>query len=137
MQKIKYIIIFTLLVALGMIYIQLVDYKNIAISLVNENTTINKNTNLLNNKLNSLQIENEKLKNTILSLEETLLDMQIKLNNVRYYRTTDINDTNNTYNAPYDDLDTNQTEELNIKPSLDLDDENKITGFGLEYTQEF
>ena len=136
MQKVKYIIIFTLVLALGMVYIQLADYQKITSTLL-ENNTENKNNSVqLKNTIISLETQNQQLQNTIISLEEQLSLAQIKLVNHQF------TENNNTLNLPMDIQPLNQeqnqtTPNLNLTPSITLDDENEITGFGLEYTQKF
>ena len=139
MQKIKYIIIFTLLLALGMLYIQLADYKNITSTLL-ENNKSNKNTiQTLTNQISLLKAQNEQLQNQIITLEENLALTKIKLNTQNFV--TD----NNTTNTLINDLpqyiekeeENNETTQLNPKPNITIDNENAITGFGLEYNQKF
>jgi hypothetical protein len=137
MQKIKYIIIFSLLLALGMVYKQLVDYQTITASLLKNNTESKEKTNLVQNQLSVLTIEHEQLQNKIILLEETLslLNIQDKSQNFSL-------DNNRTQIFPMNIQplinDTNtSTQKLNLTPNITLDNENEITGFGLQYTQKF
>ncbi|MGK0255763.1 MAG: hypothetical protein ACI81I_000369 [Arcobacteraceae bacterium] len=122
MQKMKYIIIAILLLALGIIYLQLLDYKNITSILLKENTTLINKTYDLNDK--------------IISLEESLSIKEIELNKLNF-----INNTTKINNLPQYLNPLNQaiqeTEKLKLTPNITIDEENKITGFGLEYKQEF
>ena len=136
MQKVKYIIIFTLVLALGMVYIQLADYQNITSTLLEDNSDSKNNTIQLKNKINSLETQNQQLQNTIISLEEKLSLAQIQLMNQQFI------ENNNTINIPMDiqplNKEQNQTTpELDLTPDITIDDENEVTGFGLEYTQKF
>jgi len=136
MQKVKYIIIFTLVLALGMVYIQLADYQKITSTLL-ENNSDNKNNSIqLKNKIITLETQNQQLQNTIISLEEKLSLAQIQLMNQQFI------ENNNTLNLPMDiqplNTEKNQTTpNLNLRPDITIDDENKVTGFGLDYTQKF
>lgn len=136
MTKIKYIIIFTLVLALGMVYIQLADYQDITSTLL-ENNSDNKNTTIqLKNKITTLETQNQELQNTIISLEEKLSLTQIQLMNQQFI------ENNNTINIPMDiqplNIEQNQTTpDVNLAPDITIDDENEVTGFGLEYTQKF
>ena len=76
MQKVKYVIIFTLLVALGLLYIQLDDYDKISNSLLQENISSNDEIKTLNEKVQDLQNENELLQNKVYSLEQQLLEQE-------------------------------------------------------------
>jgi len=136
MQKVKYIIIFTLVLALGMVYIQLADYQDITSTLLENNSDSKTNTIQLKNKISTLETQNEQLQNTIISLEEKLSLTQIQLMNQQFI------ENNNTINIPMDiqplNKEQNQTApELDLTPDITIDDENEVTGFGLEYTQKF
>ena len=136
MQKIKYIIIFTLTLALGMLYIQLSDYQKITSTLLENNSKNKNNTTELQNKIIFLETENLQLLNTIITLEETLALTQIQNNN-NY-----TNDNNQSINYPMDieplNNERNETiPEINLTPNISIDEENEVSGFGLEYTQKF
>ena len=136
MQKVKYIIIFTLVLALGMVYIQLSDYQEITSTLLENNSDNKSNTIQLKNKIISLETQNQQLENTIISLEEQLSLVQIKLMSQQF------TENNNTHNIPIDIEPLNQeqnqtTPGINLTPNITIDEENEITGFGLEYTQKF
>jgi len=137
MQKIKYIIIFTLLLALGMVYIQLIDYKNITGTLLKDNQS-NKNTvQILENKISLLENTTQELKNTIISLEENLSLTQMKLDTQNY---TQENNASIDFQDPSQSIENilnNTNDELNLQPNITLDNENQITGFGLEYKTKF
>lgn len=148
MQKIKYIIIFTLLLALVIIAIQLSDYQNITSSLLQENNSINKTTQELNKEIISLKEQNEILQAKILSLEEQLSRQNIESNQLNFSNenNTTINSTQTPEPIPVEEeksIFTNDTtseqnsEDIEVKPNIKIDDENEITGFGLEYKQKF
>ena len=130
MTKIKYIIIFTLVLALGMVYIQLADYQKITSSLL-ENNSDNKSKSIeLENKIIFLETQNQELKDTITSLTNTLELTKIQ------------NDNNQSINIPMDSQVINNdnyesTPEINLNPNINFNNENDITGFGRENTQEF
>jgi len=119
-----------------MVYIQLSDYQKITSTLL-ENNSDNKNTTIqLQNKIISLETQNQELQNTIISLEETLSLTQIQLINQQF------TENNNTLNIPMDTQPLNNEQNQtftgpNITPDITIDNENEITGFGLEYTQKF
>ncbi len=138
MQKIKYIIIFTLSLALGILYLQLTDYQNITNILLQENTTSNTKTKNLENKIISLEEQNTQLQNRIITLEEALAIKQIELNNLNFNTDTNTSVDLSQHQQSLD-LPVEEPEELpvDVKPNITLDEENKITGFGIEYKQEF
>jgi len=140
MQKVKYVIIFTLLVALGLLYIQLDDYDKISNSLLQENISSNDEIKTLNEKIQDLQNENELLQNKVYSLEQQLLEQERNItlskldDNYTIDNTLDINtsldqETNNTQ--------TIRSDEINIQPKITLDNENKITGFEQQNKEDF
>lgn len=121
MQKIKYIITIILLFTIGILYLQLLDYKNITSTLLKENTSLINKTYNLNDK--------------IILLEESLAIKRIAL-----YKLNFINDINNTNNLPQylnPFNRTTQEEEFILTPNITIDKENKITGFHLQYKQNF
>ncbi|MDC0932745.1 hypothetical protein OAR97_02750 [Arcobacteraceae bacterium] len=137
MEKIKYIIIIILLIIIGMLYKQLLDYQNISSSLLDNNTQSLGKHQKTKDTLELLQIENEELKDKIISLEESLALMKIKYNNQNF-----IQDNNRTKNLPMDINplinENNETSlKQNLTPNITLDNENEITGFGLQYNQKF
>jgi len=138
MQKIKYIIMFTLTLAVGILYVQLSDYQNITNVLLAENSNSNSITKSLQNTISNLKTENSQLTAQVISLQEELAVQKITSGNTNY-----ILDTNTTHNFMQQqntiDLPEKKPEELPIDmtPNITLDEENKITGFGLEYKQNF
>ena len=162
MQKIKYIVIFTLLLALGILYVQLSDYDKITNALLNENSSSyknienlnnkiilleNKNT-ILNNRITSLENNNSNLNNTITQLQEEIIaiDENLSISNlpIQQYTTIDTNTTiNNSLNINEEILLSSkkpilkEEESIQIEPKIQLDDQNNITGFGIEYKEEF
>jgi hypothetical protein len=127
MQKIKYLVISILLLALLITYLQLLDYKNITSSLLQENTSLISKKNALNAKIVFL---NDK----IISLEESLSIQEIKLHKLNF-----TNDTNTTHMLPeyLHQLNGTTKEKSILTPNIMLNEENKITGFELEYKQQF
>ncbi len=120
MKNIQYIIIFTLLIALGLIFTKTINYENITDELLSENI---KKTN----KIKYLESQNSTLNQTIINLKNNLsqeknntkqLEEQIILleSNLPYI---DNDDTNNTIHE-------NNTIEEVEQPNLE---ENDITGF--------
>ena len=147
MQKIKYIIIFFLLLVLAMIYMRLMDYENITNTLLQENNKQHSKTKDLENKISILEnktaiLQNEKilLENKIITLDETLLSTQMRLNNTNFTV-----ENNETYPIPFNvkdmniskDIYTTQEQAIDLTPNITLDDENKVTGFGLQYKNKF
>jgi hypothetical protein len=137
MQKIKYIIIFTLILALAIIYTQLSNYQTITSSLLRDNTNNNINTKELQNKIILLETQNQLLTDEIISLEETIL--QIKIESSPFNFTKDGNTTiilpNTIQSFEYKEI--QESKDIDMKPNITIDDENKITGFELEYKQKF
>jgi len=134
-KKIKYIIIFTLLLALGMIYKQLLDYQEITTTLLQNNTESVNHVKEFEEKVAILITENESLQNKIILLEESLSLLRIEHNNQNFSI-----DGNSTKTLPLSIEPINNkeiTHKLDITPNITIDDENDITGFGLEYTQKF
>jgi len=138
MEKIKYIIIFTLTLGLGILYVQLLDYQKIASSLLQENANYTNKINNLQNEIELSTSNNIKLNNKIIFLEEALAIKKIQLNNLNF-RAQNQFDTNNSenpipLNLPPKELKKSPSD---LKPNITLDNENQITGFGLEYQQTF
>ena len=134
MKKIYYVIIFIFIIALGMLYIQLIDYQKITTSLLENNKqSIDKITELKNNTFN-LESQNKVFQEQIISLEEDLISQKMKFEN-------EYSPITNT-----DNLSLNLEEEIEKKkdsldpslaPSVQLNEENEVTGFGLQYSQKF
>lgn len=150
MQKIKYIIIFTLLLALGLLYVQLDDYDKITNRLIKDNRSSLQNKTFLNKTIEELKTTNSELKNTIMILKEKIISLEEKnhLLTIQFYeQNITRQDKNASINfnlnqeisekQEYTQENINTEESLNITPNITLDDENKITGFGVEYKQEF
>lgn len=136
MQKITYVIILVLTLALGMVYIQLADYQGITSSLLKDNQDYKNTIKNIKSEQTLLETENSELQNRVILLEENLALKQLELNN-QY-----IPDINGTQNFPIniEPLNTqedNLSSELPITPNITIDNENEITGFGLEYKQKF
>jgi len=135
MQKINYIIIFTLVLALGMIFKQLTDYKTITEQLLQTNTESQQEIKNFENKVLTLVDENGNLQNKIISIEEELSLLKLKHENQDF--STDHNQTKNFPLEIQPIKNEQQIPTLNVTPNITIDEENEITGFGLEYTQKF
>jgi len=136
MQKIKYIIIFTLVLALAIITVQLTDYQKITSVLLKENNTINQTTEILNKQITLLQEKNQELQNKIISLEEKLTMRNLELNNQNFSLDTNITKELKQKIQVIENA-KDKNDDLELTPNISIDDENKITGFGLEYKQKF
>jgi len=140
MQKVKYVIIFTLLVALGLLYIQLDDYDKISNSLLQENISSNDEIKTLNEKVQDLQSENELLQNKVYSLEQQLLEQERNITLSKLddnYSIDNTLDLNNSIEQEINDTQTIRSDEINIQPKITLDNENKITGFEQQNKEDF
>jgi len=137
-----------------MIYMRLMDYENITNTLLQENNKQHSKTKDLENKISILEnkisilenktaiLQNEKilLENKIITLDETLLSTQMRLNNTNFTV-----ENNETYPIPFNvkdmniskDIYTTQEQAIDLTPNITLDDENKVTGFGLQYKNKF
>ena len=132
MKNIPYIIIFTLLLALGLLYTKTINYENITDELLSENIT-------QINKIESLKLTNSTLNQTIINLETNIQNLEDNLskeqNSTQQYTQSleeqilllesklpyiddDNNDINNTIEI--EQFDNNLIEQI---------DENEITGF--------
>ena len=120
-----------------MLYKQLLDYQNISSSLLDNNTESLGEHKKTKDTLALLQIENAELKDKIISLEESLSLLKIKFDNETF--TQENNETKNisTDIYPFNDDNNKSTEKNNLTPNITLDDENQITGFQLQYSQQF
>jgi len=136
MQKIKYIIIFTLVLALAIITVQLTDYQKITSVLLKENNTINQTTEILNKQITLLQEKNQELQNKIISLEEKLTMRNLELNNQNFSLDTNITKELKQKIQVIENA-KDKNDDIELTPNISIDDENKITGFGLEYKQKF
>jgi len=143
-EKIKYLIILTLILSLGIVYYQLENYKKLTNSLIDQNNKISKqieqleqikqtNKNLIAKK--NKEIEN--LNDEIIKKDEEILKLTV------VKETQDINFTIATpYPTKLEDLPTfkdtkEQLPNFDVVPSIKLNNENKITGFNLQYQQKF
>jgi hypothetical protein len=137
MEKIKYIIIIILLLALGMVYKQLLDYQNISSSLLQNNTQGLDKHQMAQEKISVLLLENEQLKDKIITLEESLSLLKIKHDSQNFMQD---NNQTKSYTMDINPLKDEQTDispKQNLTPNITLDNENEITGFGLQYNQKF
>ena len=140
MNKIKYIIIFTLLLALGLIYKQLIDYKDIANKLLIEVNTLDNDTRLLkqqiteqSNKIIELEQTHQEQEEYIITIKNNMMIINMENNDTNSTNSTndsngsylDINDTNQTYIEEEIQYEDEQTDEL-APDSLDENDNIKI-----------
>ncbi len=129
MEKIKYLIIFTLIIALGLLYIELTNYKNITNQLITTNNTQEKEISNLENKLKK-QID------TIITLEENLTNTKLKIKKLNFK----IPITTLEYNY-IPDIETNTTiinnNNFDIKPTISFDENRNIEGFNIQLKQKF
>ena len=143
-EKIKYLIIFTLILSLGILYTQLANYKNLTNALILENNklTIQNNKNqkeILSNKnlIQQKEIIIKQLNNNIITLDENILKLTIKKDNqLNNFSTDKLSTQELTYIPPAVNT-TNLDLDTNIIPSIEVSDQNKITGFNLQYQQKF
>jgi len=138
MQKINYIIFFILVLALAMVSFQLTDYHTITTSLLEDNNTSKSHNNTLQDRITSLEQEKEQLQTKIILIEETLSQTQIELNNQTILQ--DYTSTINDYSLqpkPLTVEEVKKSDPLKVTPNITLDEENEITGFGIEYKQQF
>lgn len=163
MKKIKYIIIFTLLLALGLIYKQLIDYKDIANKLLIEVNDLDRQTKSLKQQTIEQSIKIIELEQTHQEQEEYI----ITIKNHMMTMNADNNDTNSTDDSNqsyFDNNETNQTyydfntteefekrntledqplnENISIQIKNEINEttneqtpENVITGYGLEHME--
>ncbi len=162
MQKIKYLIIFALILALALVYTQLDNYKKLTNNLLTEN-----NNNLTTNKQKSKQIRilnqkirqmtqdhnitikalnslNQQQNQTIIKLTEQIITLEenlsiIKINNTIKQIDYTIEPREINYNniKTIEEENDDENKDTLITPSLTFDEENKITGFGIQYGQTF
>jgi len=101
MQKIKYIIILILALALVFLYIQLTDYDKISNSLLKQNSSSSKKIENLESQVSTLKAENQVLQDTIATQKQKIFLLEEELVLIKYDRgdtnTTNI-DTNTTIN---------------------------------------
>jgi septal ring factor EnvC (AmiA/AmiB activator) len=101
MQKIKYIIILILALALVFLYIQLTDYDKISNSLLQQNSSSSKKIENLESQVSTLKAENQVLQDTIATQKQKIFLLEEELVLIKYDRgdtnTTNI-DTNTTIN---------------------------------------
>ncbi len=101
MQKIKYIIILILALALVFLYIQLTDYDKISNSLLQQNSSSSKKIENLESQISTLKAENQVLQDTIATQKQKIFLLEEELVLIKYDRgdtnTTNI-DTNTTIN---------------------------------------
>ena len=161
MEKIKYVIIFTLVLGLGLLYLQINDYDNITNTLLQDSKSSQKNKLSFQKQILALQTKNIEYIDKISKLETNSTELNNKINilqkqiillekNLFLYKTNivekkyteqtdDLNLTQeilmgNTNNYNHED---NENNTSTLKPNITIDEENKITGFGLDYSQKF
>ncbi|MEA2049789.1 MAG: hypothetical protein U9O56_03585 [Campylobacterota bacterium] len=136
---------------MALIYLQLIDYKNITNDLISINTKQDKTNQKLDNELKIYQKENnyqankiekqaikiEELTQKIISLEENLTRQKLQIQKSTFIIPTP---TINYQEIPVNDINNTQflnNEELDISPKLFFDDQQNIDGFHIELKQKF
>jgi len=150
MQKIKYLIIFTLLLALALVYIEMLNYKEITNKLLKQNNLIenkcitqNKKNAKLNRLLDKTNILNSELKNQIKILKQKNINLEENLTNMicNTKIIEDINYTINTkpnYKLPLMEQNSTSNFKIPITPSISIDKEKKeIDSLQIQYEQKF
>jgi len=134
MKKIYYVIIFILIIALGMLYTQLLDYQKITTSLLKDNkNSIEKITELKNNTIN-LENQNEEFQTQIIDLKENLITIETEFNKQKLNE-----DKINSLPLDLEEEIEKKKDSLapSLTPNVKLNEENEVTGFGLQYSQKF
>ena len=142
MQKIKYILIFTLSLALGLLYYKTDNYQKLSNILLTKNNQMSQEYQVFEEKIENLKDQmldrdgkiltlNEK----IIKLEEQLQLSQMKVEDINY--TIETPETITHIIPPVLSNEENISNNIKLTPSITIDDENTITGFGLEYGQKF
>jgi len=128
MQKFKYIIILALVVVLTLLYLQLDDYDNISNSLLDDNIKANETIKSLQEEISTLKHINENLQEEIVFLFNKIENLTLE---IEYLEHDNLQEKNETLeNAPIDDV---LNEAMGIDgttPTITLENENNITGFG-------
>ncbi|MBD3841431.1 MAG: hypothetical protein IE909_06020 [Campylobacterales bacterium] len=151
MEKIKYLLILSLILTCGIFYVQLQEYKQISKTLLVQIEDKEFENNKLNNQIQELSttsndykkaIENlntiiDNKQNKIISLEENLSKMTIK-NLIQ----NDINYTNEDLNyiitiPTFEQNNSSETLDIPLTPNIMLDENKQISGFELKYEQNF
>jgi len=138
MQKIKYIIIFTLTLIVAMITIQLLDYQKISTNLIDDNNLNQKENEVLKQKITLLEEQNKELQDKIILLEEQMVVNSLKIKQEDY--SFDYNSSikiNTQIPSFYKKRENKSLDTIYLTPDMTIDDENQITGFGLNYKQKF
>jgi hypothetical protein len=158
MKKLIYIIIFILLIVTALLYKQLLDYQNISSSLLKNNTDLKSKISTQQKNIDEKTFAIQTLTNDISNLNDKVISLEQNISNMLIVKDINftIDDTNNSIlinnlTQPEPILDTNSTYNLDIPivPTVQIEqsspkntdeqkvNENKITGFGLEYSHEF
>ena len=128
MKKIQSIIIFTLLLLLGLVIKELYDYKNITNKLLVEYNQQKKLIKILKIDNQNFEEQIKTQKETFdLTLSQKKRECQKEDLSLKY-----LNDVNSTISHKL----TNEIKFIDIKKEqLTIENENKITGYGLNYLQ--
>lgn len=157
MAKVKYIIILTLILVIGLLFLQLQNHKQLTNDLVYENNYLDKDHKSLINQIKQLEEKISNLENKITTLENNNTNLQDNINqlqddiilmeediNNKHLIPNDINYTikinDNIYKMPptFESNETNISEDdLKIIPKIQLDDENNIESINIEYKENF
>jgi hypothetical protein len=154
MNKTKYVVIFTLLLAFGLMFKQLIDYKDIANRLLIEINDLDNQTRLLKEQiedqskrilqLEQYHIEKEEFSNSpygeIINNEENNETNTTEDSNQTFYENNEtnqtyqeINTTQESYSQPQELNETTPTYPEENETQQEITSENAITGYGLEH----
>ena len=132
MQKIKYIIIFALALALGLLYIQIDDYDKISNSLLKENISSNDEIKSLKDTIEELQTQNTLLKEELTALKQSIEESKSTIHSEDISSNITIQGTDSE-NIQLELQNTAQdiqiSDSIHIQPNASLENENAITGF--------
>lgn len=134
MQKIKYLIILTLGILLTLVYLQLDDYDNISNSLLEDNIKANQTIQELQETIQTLKDQNEKLQEDIVFLYNKVDNLNLEIEYLEHEanqkEATLLNDTNSDDLNILEQNDTIEEDNPSNEEPITLENENTITGFG-------
>ena len=155
-EKVTYLIIFILLLVSTLLYIQIRDFNSVTTILVEDNKHNQQINQELKKELDIAKsivvsqnktIEDQKIQ--IETLNDTIIGLQEQISNMRIYNGMNSSIYDNNYTTTNQQLiedqnltnqqidQTQQNSSTQILPSVEVNDENKITKFGVEYHQKF
>lgn len=134
MQKIKYLIILTLGILLTLVYLQLDDYDNISNSLLEDNIKANQTIQELQETIQTLKDQNEKLQEDIVFLYNKVDNLNLEIEYLEHEANQKeaalLNDTNSDDLNILEQNDTIEEDNPSNEEPITLENENTITGFG-------